>query len=328
MLSFGSIAGVLFIYEEFKLEFDELCLIVWTILLPAMALFSLVVPALRESAELRLYLVLLVIAPAAAWYFYGQYVTMDEAVLGSLCVSPVVSLVRMLRASLRRQMPAWNRDFWSERLPEVFLLMLVGVLPVAASTEFGVMEIDDSVLLFFCVFSPLAFAIHESPALRVAREALRDNPSIFKRVSLVVALVDALIIFTIAVLAPIVGYYGKLGLDMDEAVMMFPCGLLPVYCVCKVALTRMFSCMWNDVVLGIGDRLSGYGSMKNLAAISPAKNGGSLGRNGTVPDFGKHGKYIETNVEHGSLSAAEEAVRQDSMLKAPSSERQSSPKQP
>ena len=124
------IVAVVLAHVEFKLEFDELVLLVWTLALPIMALINLIAPLIRESAELRIYLILFVICPGVLLYFYGNLVTFDEAVLLAVCVAPIASLLRFLRASLRQKGGGFNRDFWRERLPELFLLVSVGVLPV------------------------------------------------------------------------------------------------------------------------------------------------------------------------------------------------------
>ena len=127
-------------------------------------------------------------------------------------------------------------------------------------------------------------------------------------------------------LAPIAGYYasGDEHLEMDEAVMFFPCGLLPLYCLAKVATYRLLSCMWNEVAGNIGPRMreSTYGSMKNLGAfISSASGGGSSPPwkgmkkppKPKPPPAKSDGlrRYPELDYGYGDLSAAEEAVRQE-----------------
>ena len=176
VLSAASIGGTLAVWSELHLEFDEVVLLVWTVVLPLWAIIALILPVLRKSADLRLYLFLLVVCPAVLLYFFSGHLTMDEAVLIALCVAPVVSTVRMVQSSLKRSLPDWNYHFWAERLPELFTLLCVGVLPVAACTEFHLMALDDAALLFFCVFAPIAFAILNSPALKAAREAVRPPP--------------------------------------------------------------------------------------------------------------------------------------------------------
>ena len=162
VLSAAAIGGTLAVWSELHLEFDEVVLLVWTVVLPLWAIIALILPVLRKSADLRLYLFLLVVCPAVLLYFFSGHLTMDEAVLIALCVAPVVSTVRMVQSSLKRSLPDWNYHFWAERLPELFTLLCVGVLPVAACTEFDLMALDDAALLFFCVFAPIAFAILSS----------------------------------------------------------------------------------------------------------------------------------------------------------------------
>ena len=116
VLSAASIGGTLAVWSELHLEFDEVVLLVWTVVLPLWAIIALILPVLRKSADLRLYLFLLVVCPAVLLYFFSGHLTMDEAVLIALCVAPVVSTVRMVQSSLKRSLPDWNYHFWAERL--------------------------------------------------------------------------------------------------------------------------------------------------------------------------------------------------------------------
>lgn len=118
-------------------------------------------------------------------------------------------------------------------------------------------------------------------------------------------------------LAPIAGYYasGDEHLEMDEAVMIFPCGLLPVYCLGKVAMYRLLTCMWNEVAGNIGPRMreSTYGSMKNLGAMLPGGGGAPpwKGIKKPPPQAKSDGLRRYPDLDYGDLSAAEEAVRQE-----------------
>ena len=124
--AFAFVGITLFALTEFELEFDELVLLVWAILLPLVGFVGLIAPVIRESAEVRLYLVVMIVLPVALTYFYGSYYwPFDEAMLFALTLAPVVSLLRTLRASLKSQLPSYNRDFWKDRLPEIFLLLCV-----------------------------------------------------------------------------------------------------------------------------------------------------------------------------------------------------------
>ena len=177
----ASVAGTLLTWYELQLEFNEVVLLLWTILGPLQALIALVLPTLGKisrSPEARLYVFLFFVLPTAILYFLGDYLDFNEVSLLVICLAPVISFLSVLRSSLKVKvaLPDWNTAFWSERLPELFTLLCVGVLPVIACAEFGLMGVDDAVLLFFCVFAPIAFAILNSPALKAAREAVSLRP--------------------------------------------------------------------------------------------------------------------------------------------------------
>ena len=169
-------AGTLLTWYGLQLEFDEVVLLAWAIFGPLHSLLSLLLPILVSNAELRLYLFLFLVCPTALVYFFGDHLDLDEAALLMISVAPAISFLRVLHASLKAAMPDFNGAFWAERLPEIFTLLCVGVLPVAACAEFGLMGVDDAALLFFCVFAPIAFAVLNSPALRAAREAVSSRP--------------------------------------------------------------------------------------------------------------------------------------------------------
>ena len=151
-------AGTLLTWHELQLEIDEVVLLAWTILGPLYGLLALVLPILGGNPELQLYLFLFFVCPTALLYFCGDYVDLNDASLLMICLAPTISFLRVLHSSLKVAMPGFNGVFWAERLPEVFTLLCVGVLPVVACAEFGLMGVDDATLLFFCVFAPIAFA--------------------------------------------------------------------------------------------------------------------------------------------------------------------------
>ena len=169
-------AGTLLTWHELQLELNEVVLLAWTIAGPLHALLALILPILGGNPELRLYLFLFFICPTALLYFFGDYLDFNDVSLLVICVAPAISFFRVLHSSLKVAMPDFNGAFWAERLPEVFTLLCVGVLPVVACAEFGLMGVDDATLLFFCVFAPVAFAILNSPALKAAREAVSLRP--------------------------------------------------------------------------------------------------------------------------------------------------------
>lgn len=169
-------AGTLLTWFELHLEFNEVVLLAWTILGPLHALLALILPILGGNPELLLYLFLFFICPTALLYFFGDYVDFNDVSLLMICVAPAISFLRVLHSSLKVGMPDFSGGFWAERLPEIFVLLCVGVLPVVACAEFGIMGVDDATLLFFCVFAPVAFAILNSPALKAAREAVSSRP--------------------------------------------------------------------------------------------------------------------------------------------------------
>ena len=169
-------AGTLLAWHELQLEFNEVVLLAWTIVGPLHALLALILPILGSNPELRLYLFLFFICPTALLYFFGDYLDFNDVSLLMICVAPAISFFRVLHSSLKVAMPDFNGVFWAERLPEVFTLLCVGVLPVVACAEFGLMGVDEATLLFFCVFAPVAFAILNSPALKAAREAVSSRP--------------------------------------------------------------------------------------------------------------------------------------------------------
>ena len=172
----ASIAVTLLTWYELQLEFDEVVLLVWTIVLPLAALIALILPVLRASPELRLYTFLFFIVPTALLHFFSDFVDFNEVSLLMICVAPVVSLIRVLHLSLKATLPAWNTRFWAERLPELSTLLCVGVLPVVACAEFQLLAFDDAALIFFCVFAPIALTVLNSPVLKAARDAVRPRP--------------------------------------------------------------------------------------------------------------------------------------------------------
>lgn len=136
--AFAFVGTTLFMLTEFELEFDELVLLVWAILLPLLGFIGLIAPLIRESAEVRLYLVVIIVLPIALTYFYGSYYwPFDEAMLFALTLAPIVSLIRTIRASLKSQLPSYNRDFYKERLPELFLLLCVRTRSQEAARRTG-----------------------------------------------------------------------------------------------------------------------------------------------------------------------------------------------
>ena len=98
-----------------------------------------------------------------------------------------------------------------------------------------------------------------------------------------------------AVLAPLYGVY-NFQLEMDEAVLLFPCGMLAFYYLSKVGLGKCLGSLWS----GTTSRLSAsFGSSKRLVAPAVARNSGA-------PDFD------DANGLSGfdCLSTEEESIRQ------------------
>ena len=99
-----------------------------------------------------------------------------------------------------------------------------------------------------------------------------------------------------ALLAPLYGVY-NLQLEMDEAVLLFPCGLLAFYFLSKVCLGKCFGYLWS----GTTRRLSAsFGSAK-AGRVAPAK-----ARNGGAPDS----DGADGLAGFDGLSAEEDSIRQ------------------
>ena len=99
-----------------------------------------------------------------------------------------------------------------------------------------------------------------------------------------------------ALLAPLYGVY-NLQLEMDEAVLLFPCGLLAFYFLSKVCLGKCFGYLWS----GTTRRLSAsFGSAK-AGRVVPAK-----ARNGGEPDSDE----ADGLAGFDGLSAEEDSIRQ------------------
>jgi hypothetical protein len=95
-------------------------------------------------------------------------------------------------------------------------------------------------------------ALQQSTLLTLASRATTSHPSPASRAAL---------------LAPLYGVY-NLQLEMDEAVLLFPCGMLAFYYLSKVCLGKCFASLWS----GTASRLSGsFGSSKRL--VAPDVNG-------------------------------------------------------
>ena len=116
-----------------------------------------------------------------------------------------------------------------------------------------------------------------------------------------------------ALLAPLYGV-SRLEIEMDEAVLLFPCGMLPVYCLSKICLGKCFGCLWSETATRLS---ASFGSGKWLVAPA-ADDGPRKARNGGAPGFGRGRRADRFNdlsntnglSDFDGLSMEEDAVRQ------------------